>query len=211
MQYKHAYLLLYNVTLLCGWLTYFIVFAVQSLTTRSIEHTFDKCVTLLQVVQYVPVVEVVHSVLKIINAPVVTTFIQVFSRVMVVAVLSAFKHSAVSIGYVMISVAWSIAETVRYVYYVVNVVDKGKMWYWLVWCRYSLFIVLYPVGVSGELITLWRSMEELKKVNVMNGVRLSDCVMVVIVGYVPGLVMLYLHLLKQRGKVLGKVGDKKKE
>ena len=211
MQYKHAYLLLYNVTLLCGWLTYFIVFAVQSLTTRSIEHTFDKCVTLLQVVQYVPVVEVVHSVLKIINAPAVTTFIQVFSRVMVVAVLSAFKHSAVSIGYVMISVAWSIAETVRYVYYVVNVVDKGKMWYWLVWCRYSLFIVLYPVGVSGELITLWRSMEELKKVNVVNGVRLSDCVMVVIVGYVPGLVMLYLHLLKQRGKVLGKVGDKKKE
>jgi heme exporter protein D len=28
---------------------------------------------------------------------------------------------------------------------------------------------------------------------------------------VPGLVMLYLHLLKQRRKVLGKVGDKKKE
>ena len=48
------------------------------------------------------------------------------------------------------------------------------------------------------------------KVNVVNGVRLSDCVMVVIVGYVPGLVMLYLHLLKQRRKVLGKVGEKKK-
>lgn len=211
MQCKHAYLLLYNVTLLCGWLTYLNVFAAQLLTTRSIARTFDKCVTLLQVVQYVPVVEVVHSVLKIVGAPVATTVVQVFSRVLVVAVLSAFKHSAVSIGYVMISVAWSIAEIVRYVYYVMNVVDKGKVWYWLVWCRYSLFIVLYPVGVTGELITLWRSMEELKKVNVVKGVRLSDCVMVVIVGYVPGLVMLYLHLLKQRRKVLGKVGEKKKE
>ena len=183
----------------------------QIITTRSIEITFRSCSTLLQVVQYVPVVEVLHAVLKIINAPFATTVIQIFSRVLVVAVLSAFSHSALSVGYVMISVAWSLAEIVRYLYYVVNVVDKNKMWYWLVWCRYSLFIVLYPIGVVGELITLWQSMEELKKVNVVKGITLSDCVKVVIVGYVPGLLMLYLHLLKQRRKVMGKVRDKKKE
>ena len=52
----------------------------------------------------------------------------------------------------MLLVAWSIAEMTRYLYYALNIYDMVP--YILVWMRYTLFIVLYPLGVSGELLTI---------------------------------------------------------
>ena len=42
----------------------------------------------------------------------------------------------------------------RYWYYALSLVDKVP--YFLTWARYSFFTFLYPIGVSGELLTIYR-------------------------------------------------------
>merc|ERR1711933_357526 len=45
--------------------------------------------------------------------------------------------------------AWTVTEVVRYSFYLSNLL--GYVPYPLLWCRYSFFYLLYPLGVSGEL------------------------------------------------------------
>ncbi len=49
-------------------------------------------------------------------------------------------------GVLLVCFAWSVTEVVRYSYYAFNIL--GFVPYLLTWCRYSLFIILYPLGVA---------------------------------------------------------------
>ena len=50
----------------------------------------------------------------------------------------------------MISFAWSITEIIRYAYYASLLSDKKITA--LIWARYSFFILLYPIGITGEAL-----------------------------------------------------------
>lgn len=49
--------------------------------------------------------------------------------------------------------AWALSEPFRYLFYIVSAYTKVPP-YWLSWVRYSLFIVLYPAGITGAF-PLW--------------------------------------------------------
>lgn len=51
--------------------------------------------------------------------------------------------------------AWSATEVVRYTYFAL--LCAGVEWPRLTWLRYSAFFPLYPLGIAGELFTLWRA------------------------------------------------------
>ena len=70
--------------------------------------------------------------------------------------------------------------------------------YVLLWCRYSFFIFLYPMGVSGEVITLVYTLLKYKQ-NIIVVVVLAALILY----YIPGLKTLYTYMLKQRRSVLG--------
>ena len=50
--------------------------------------------------------------------------------------------------------AWSLADIVRYSYFVVMLAAPSVPG-WLKWLRYSLFFVLYPVGIGGEWFLMY--------------------------------------------------------
>ena len=206
------YLILYNVVQYLGWTAFFVLFVINYASTQDLQQTYDNTFYMVQFFQYLAILEIVHIILRLVRSPLFTTFVQVMSRVVIVFVLAKIK-SSLSIGYVLLSLAWSITEMVRYTYYYLslikhNYITSFELPYFLVWCRYSFFIVLYPIGVSGELITLWNSTKELKNYALGN-ITLAHLIYFAFVLYVPGLFMLYTYMLKQRKSTLKKQEVKK--
>jgi very-long-chain (3R)-3-hydroxyacyl-CoA dehydratase len=65
--------------------------------------------------------------------------------------------------------AWAAIEVPRYLFYVISTIDKDSVPYVLQWLRYSLFVVLYPSGITGEVLSIWNSLSDISK----NGKKLG--------------------------------------
>jgi hypothetical protein len=89
--------------------------------------------------------------------------------------------------------------------------EVGWVPYPLLWTRYSLFIVLYPLGVASELTMAYLALPTIRKERPLslampNSINFAFdyyyfC-FIAIACYIPGLPDLYKHMLKQRRKVL---------
>jgi hypothetical protein len=174
------YLLAYNVYQSMGWGSALIAV----LTSTDKATLWAQVGTNLGFFQHLGMMEVLHSAVGITRSSPALTFIQIFSRFMVVALLNSCPGQIKADTWVipMMLTAWCIADFTRYVFYCfglardiagsvrslavamkllkvksVVVADDPvfKIPYPLVWIRYSLFIVLYPTGVFGELMVIW--------------------------------------------------------
>ena len=107
----------------------------------------------LTIFQTLQLLEVVHCAIGLVPSSAFQTFIQIISRLMVVwGILLPIVETRNAMGVPLLLFAWSFAEMTRYLYYALNIYNLVP--YVLTWLRYSLFIVLYPVGVTGELLTM---------------------------------------------------------
>ena len=126
-----------------------------------------------------------------------------------------FFPSSISNGYFLLSFGWSIIEIVRYSYYILSLFQKDfsnfNIPYLLIWCRYSFFVVLYPIGVSGEIITIWNAKKDFCKYTLWKNsnfkITLADLVYPAYILYIPSLIFLYGYLFKQRKKVLNRLNN----
>ena len=114
--------------------------------------------------------------------------------------------------------AWCLTEVVRYSFYAVNLFNVNVQL--LTWLRYTLFIVLYPMGVTGELWCYFDSLSYLKTSNVMRMEMPNDlnftfspfvATIMLMIGYAPGFPPMYFHMFAQRRKVLGSPSEKLKK
>ncbi len=55
--------------------------------------------------------------------------------------------------------SWGLVEVPRYLFYALNLVNAVP--YPLFWLRYSLFAVLYPTGITGELGCMYLALFDL--------------------------------------------------
>ncbi|GFG36387.1 hypothetical protein Cfor_06104 [Coptotermes formosanus] len=161
--------------------------------------------------------EVVHAATNVVPSSVVITLFQVLSRVMLVCgVLLPTPTGPASPGLPLALIAWSITEVIRYLYYVLNLL--GAVPYLLVWCRYTFFTVLYPVGVTGELLCLYAaqsyvaktklwSLEMPNKLNVTFSYHYF--LLFTMLLYIPVFPQMYLHMFTQRQKVMAVSTGKK--
>ena len=124
--------------------------------------------------------------------------------------INHIESSQTSPGLTLMLLAWCLIEVVRYSYYATNLVNVNVQV--LTWLRYTLFIVLYPMGATGELWCYFDSLSYLKNSKVMrlempNDFNLTFCpyvaTMMLMIAYAPGFPPMYLHMLAQRRKVLG--------
>nr|CAG8527922.1 3285_t:CDS:2 [Entrophospora candida] len=76
---------------------------------------------------------------------------RILAFVQTAAVLEVRSHWA----FTSMTIAWSIAEIVRYLYYAFNLI--GKQPDLLLWCRYTFFYLLYPVGAGSEAVLIFKS------------------------------------------------------
>jgi len=203
-----GYLLAYSIAQFLGW-TYVLKLVGDSISTgSSLYATAGPSVIYFQILMYL---DVLHVILGLVPGAWPLAALQVSSRIAVLINIiyadqvATFENSWM----LMMFCAWGIAEMIRYSFYACNIL--GRKIYVLTWIRYTLFIVLYPLGVSGELGVLWNTMDRLD--GITDGVLLYYKSLLQMGGwpfitfmYLVGFPPLYLHMLKLRKKVIGGSG-----
>ncbi len=185
------YLAAYNAVAFIFWAIYLFSFIASGfvLTTSGL--------LLLNIAQGLAVLEIVHALLKWVKSPVGSTIAQVTSRLLVVVLINVFFKdeslaSVLHIGVAICSFAWGITELVRYSFYFLSLFNIQPTW--LLWMRYTFFIVLYPLGVTGEWIILAAPL-------FVHGISFSAyaCFLVIsFVAYAYYFPILYKYMWKQR-------------
>lgn len=141
--------------------------------------------------------ETSHSLLRLVPSPLVTTVLQFAARLLITHGISlALPYSPGNFhpAYIGLSFAWAVTEVVRYSFYTTKLV-KGTVPAWLNWLRYSLFIVLYPLGLVCEATVVYLSLV------VAQGNYYWFLVFALAV-YVPGFLALYSYMWRQRRKMV---------
>lgn len=219
-----AYLTVYNVACCVGW-AYVLHAAAAHWATNGFGATGTYAVvdTALQVVQSAAVLEVVHPLLGLVRTNFMTTFLQVLSRLWVVwAVLWLCPPSreyvyelgagaGIGPSIATLLVAWCVTEVVRYAFYAAK--QLGAVPYPLLWLRYTLFLVLYPLGVASEMALLYGALPYARETklfayympNKLNfEIDFATLGVLALWLYPPGLYGLYTYMIAQRKKELGK-------
>ena len=184
------------------------------MNSKSLEEIYSNSHIILEYCQYGAFLEIIHSLIGLVKSSIFATSIQIIGRIIIVVILQNFP-SAISKGYLLIYIAWSIIEIVRYIYYIMSLFQKEyanfNIPYMLIWCRYSFFIVLYPIGVSGEMLTVWNARKDFNKFKIYQGDKhtftAADLIYPIWILYIPALIYLYGYLFKQRKKVLNRLNN----
>jgi len=103
---------------------------------------------------------------------VATTFLQVLSRIVVLVVATHARSKQGTWHAGLAVLAWALVEVPRYAFYVSNLLQDSVP-FPLFWLRYSLFIVLYPAGITGEWFTLRAALPALKMLPLPLGARID--------------------------------------
>uniref|UniRef100_A0A8C3HNY3 Very-long-chain (3R)-3-hydroxyacyl-CoA dehydratase n=1 Tax=Chrysemys picta bellii TaxID=8478 RepID=A0A8C3HNY3_CHRPI len=67
---------------------------------------------------------------------------------------------------ILFLVVWTVTEITRYSFYTFNLLNHLP--YFIKWARYNFFIILYPVGVAGELLTIYAALPYVKKTGIFS-------------------------------------------
>ena len=168
----------------------------------------------LQFTQSLALLEVVHSLLFLVRSPVLTTLLQVSSRLFIVwAILYPVPPSRAQLGFALCSLSWATVEVPRYAYYAWTLMAPSTVPWALTWLRYSLFLVLYPTGITGEVLCILSALPYLAKHPSLLSVLMPNafnvafsfyaaCI-VILALYVPGSPLMISVMWAQRKKVLG--------
>ena len=208
------YLLLYNCIQFCGWCFFLAKVALDLIDSKSIEEIFSDTHIILEFCQYGAFLEIIHAILGIVKTRLLPTVMQISVRIFIVILLQ-FVPSSVSNGYLLIWFAWSSIEVVRYSFYALKLLQKDansfNIPYFLTWCRYTFFIVLYPIGTAGEMMTIWNAQKDFSKYIIWGNnnfnISVSTLFYPLYILYIPALTFMYGYLFKQRKKVLSNLNN----
>lgn len=208
-----GYLFLYNAACCIGW-GLVLVSCVQHIKDKSIESLYNDVELNLKIVQTAAVLEIIHAAIGFVKSPVATTAMQVFSRVWTLwAVMHISPMSQTSLFFTMACTSWALVEVPRYAFYAMNLL--GSVPYPLFWLRYSLFAVLYPTGITGELGCMYYSLVDLKgEAESLQEIPFDKFFLMILTGlviltYIPGSPTMYKHMLKTRRKQFDELKKKK--
>ncbi|BFZ11101.1 hypothetical protein BsWGS_14140 [Bradybaena similaris] len=212
-----AYLVAYNVSQMLGWSAIMLIVVNYLLTKNTVVLMYKEIEPILQVCQTAAILEVVHSMTGLVRSNWILTAFQVYSRVFLLwGVVWSVPTAQSGVAIILWLSAWTITEVVRYAYYFFSLLP-GPVPHLLVWCRYTLFIILYPIGVTGELMTIFNALPFVKETR-MYSIELPNVwncsfsfyyyLCFIVISYLPVFPQLYLHMFRQRRKVLGGALDR---
>lgn len=149
---KRNWLIGFNAITLAAWAVFI------GIALRDGMQLTERSSIALLVAQGLAVFEIMNSVLGLAGSNWLLTTLQVSSRLLVMGILVLMAGSCPCTGtehwgYPLITVAWGITEVVRALHYLAGL--YGRDWKLVNRLRYSLFLVLYPLGVTGEFLILY--------------------------------------------------------
>jgi len=216
------YLILYNTLNMMMWSVTAACIAKHFISGGKVSTLYDTISTSLYIAQTLALLEVIHSLLGIVRSPFVTSLMQVSSRILLIyGIIWQVPSARRYWGFTLMTVSWCIAEIPRYFFYVYTLLvqqhyghDKSSSYelpYIIKYIRYSLFLVLYPTGITGELLEIIHSLpyiyqHQILSIKMPNSWNIAISYYYVLIGiilfYIPGSYIMYTHMLKARNKTL---------
>jgi very-long-chain (3R)-3-hydroxyacyl-CoA dehydratase len=195
---KRTWLIAFNVITAIAWTVFFCYALKNGLAP-------DKTgLYLLAFAQGLAIFEIMNAVIGIAGANWLLTTLQVFSRLLIAGLLlwlplerlTEVHNFTLITGFMLVAIAWSITEIVRALYYLTELLKKEVKA--ITFSRYTFFIFLYPMGVTGEFLVMFMFWEWR-----MFAFDLANIVLAVIgLSYFIFFPKLYMHMFKQRKKKL---------
>ena len=154
----------------------------------------------LTYVQLAAVLEIVHAATGLVGSPAFVTAMQVMSRVVAIVAIVFSPNAQTHFGAGLMILGWALVEVPRYSFYAVGILKGGDSSkttpYALFWLRYSLFAVLYPLGISGECFTFWNAIHDK---SFLSAVPFGYAIYAAILAsYVPGGPFMYMNMVGNR-------------
>eukprot|EP00303_Exanthemachrysis_gayraliae_P003631 CAMPEP_0206016888 /NCGR_PEP_ID=MMETSP1464-20131121/23809_1 /ASSEMBLY_ACC=CAM_ASM_001124 /TAXON_ID=119497 /ORGANISM="Exanthemachrysis gayraliae, Strain RCC1523" /LENGTH=787 /DNA_ID=CAMNT_0053390719 /DNA_START=11 /DNA_END=2374 /DNA_ORIENTATION=+ len=202
MGAANAYLVAYNLACMVGWAyALFLAFDCLLATQGDLTKVWAAAYRPMQAAQWAMCLEVVHAVLGLVRSPFLTVFLQVLSRIMALLVATTAPPVQASWPCGLMLISWALVEVPRYAFYLnALLAPKGTegTLYPVFWLRYSLFAILYPTGITGEVLTMYkaRSTAELAAA-LPNGLAVT-LVSLALLMYLPGSPFMYMNMVKNR-------------
>jgi len=184
----------------------------QPLYRRSTT-TYSRVGGTVAVVQTCAILEVVHVLLGWVRSPLQTTAMQVASRLWIVwGIVQQFDVARTSPLYTSAVLAWSITEVVRYSFYACSLLGYEPPI--LLYLRYTMFYVLYPIGAGSEAFLSYATLPfpsgipSYKSFLGWSAPEYARAGLFLI--WWPSLYQLYTHMIVQRRKIIGSARPKAK-
>ncbi|KAH6625890.1 tyrosine phosphatase-like protein [Boeremia exigua] len=198
LQPRILYLTLYNFIFAGLWAS--VGISAVSYASKGRFVAFEAVEPRARWVQTFTLIEVLHAATGIVKSPVSTTAIQVFTRVIQVWLIwySFPASTSASHAFLILVLAWAIADSIRYLYLMLNLHAKAPRA--LVWLRYTMFYPLYPIGIGAEWWLMYQAVEPVSKISPV----LPPVFYFLLALYVPGAYTMFTYMIKQRGKALEK-------
>lgn len=209
---RRLYLSAYNWIVFLGWFQVLFL-AVKTLTESGHEHVYNAVEKPLLLAQSAAVLEIFHSLIGLVRSPITATLPQIASRLYLTwGILWSFPEIQNHILVSSLVISWSITEIIRYSFFGTKEAF-GSPPSWLLWLRYSTFLVMYPVGISSEVGLIYFALPHIK-VSEKYCIRMPNKwnfafdyfygAIIALGIYVPGSPHLYTYMLGQRKKALAK-------
>ncbi|CAK9237555.1 hypothetical protein BDL97_09G018800 [Sphagnum fallax] len=204
------YLTSYNVAQSLGWALVLARVIHRALQSRSLMGAYSAAGYLVRLLQLTAFLEVLHSALGLVRSVTLYNFLQWLGRSHVLfAIIAQIPEVQEQPPILITFSAWALSEVIRCPYYVLTLM--GMCPRWLIWLRYTAFVVLYPVGaLYGEMLVMYQSLEPIKQRNMYSSIfkwlpfDYHSFVVVLMIAYPCLWLVLYLHMFQQRQKKLSK-------
>ncbi|CAK1548567.1 unnamed protein product [Leptosia nina] len=213
-----TYLFAYNGIQTIGWSYLLCQTIIHFLNRGTLDTVWDEIKWSVYIFQNAAVLEILHAAVGLVPSSVFLVLMQVFSRVFLVCGSLLIAHGpTVSPGLPLCIFAWSITEIIRYAYYALNIIKVVPQS--LLFLRYSTFLLLYPIGITGELLCLYHTLDEVaeKQLFTMSMPNTWNFIfnyyyflVFYMLLYIPLFPVLFGHMLKQRTKMLAVEAKKSK-
>ncbi|XP_062849168.1 very-long-chain (3R)-3-hydroxyacyl-CoA dehydratase 1 [Trichomycterus rosablanca] len=205
-----AWLTFYNIAMTAGWLVLAVAMTRYYLQKGTHKGLYRSIARILKFFQTFALLEIGHCAIGIVRTSVIVTGVQVSSRIfMVWFIANSVRQVQNQQSVILFLVVWTLTEITRYSFYTFSLLNHLP--YFIKWARYNLFIVMYPLGVIGELMTIYASLPYVRKSG-MYSMRLPNkynvsfdyyyFLIIVMLSYIPLFPQLFLHMLRQRRRVL---------
>ncbi|CDP01561.1 unnamed protein product [Coffea canephora] len=159
---KRLYLTIYNWTVFVGWLQVFFL-AVKTLKESGHQHVYDAVEKPLLLAQSAAILEIIHGLVGLVRSPVSATLPQIGSRLYVAwGILWSFPEVRTHVLVSSLVISWSITEIIRYSFFGTKEAF-GSAPSWLLWLRYSTFLLLYPTGITSEVGLIYNALPFIKE------------------------------------------------
>ncbi|KAK9112937.1 hypothetical protein Scep_020456 [Stephania cephalantha] len=209
---RRIYLAFYNWSVFVGWCQV-MYFALKTLKESGHEGVYSAVERPLQLAQTAAVLEILHGLVGLVRSPISAMLPQIGSRLYVTwGILWSFPETQKHILVSSLVISWSLTEIIRYSFFGMKEA-LGFAPSWLLWLRYSTFMLLYPTGITSEVGLIYIALPFIKNsekycIRMPNKWNFSfDYFYAAIIAlgiYVPGNPHMYTYMLGQRKKALSK-------